>query len=233
MTALAGNASSVPAAVDLSQPYFDGMSTSHAHGTPSFTARTLDTANGYPIAITHIAMSAHMGTHVDAPRHFFPDGAAIDQYGIERFHGQGVVIDVRRTGVVPVTAADLAGVDIRPGDFVLLCFGYGGLFGTPDYADHPYLDVDVADLLVERRAVLLGVDVLTPDMPESARSPDFHWPVHHRLLAEDILIIENLGPGLTDLIGQRVEVTAAPLAIRGADGAPARVTAVPIGTEAT
>lgn len=219
----------MPTAVDLSQQYFDEMSTSHAHGRPSFVARSFETANGYPISITHMAMSAHMGTHVDAPRHFFPDGPSIDSYGIERFHGPGVVVDVRRTGVTAVTAAEISGADIQADDFVLLCFGYGALFGTPGYVDHPYLDADAAELLVERGISLLGVDVLTPDMPESARDADFDWPVHHRLLGADILIIENLGVGLECLVGRRVQVAAAPLAIRGADGAPARVTATPVG----
>lgn len=223
-----GVLSTDPAELDLSQPYFDGMSTSHAHGTPSFVMKAFETRNGYPISITHLAMSAHMGTHVDAPRHFFPDAPAIDSYGVERFQGPGVVVDVRRSGVVPVTAAEIADADIRPGDFVLMCFGYGALFATPDYVDHPYLDADVADLLVDRGVALLGVDVLTPDLPESARDADFHWPIHHRLLGEDILILENLGPRLVELVGRRVHVRAAPLAIRGADGAPARVTATAV-----
>ncbi len=216
------------AAVDLSQPYFDDMSTSAAHGVPSFTTKAFKSPNGYPIVITHIAMSAHMGTHVDAARHFFPDGAAIDDYPLDRFHGPGVVLDVRRRGVVGVTAEEVAGRDIRPGDFVLFCFGYGELFGTPDYAEHPYLTAEVADLLIDRGAAVVGVDVLTPDMPAGARGPDFDWPVHHRLLGNDVLIIENLGPNLAGLVGQRVEVSAAPLAIRGSDGAPARVMATPV-----
>lgn len=216
---------STRAAIDLSQPYFNEMSTSGAHGTPSFTMKPLAAAADYAITITHMAMSAHMGTHVDAPRHFFADGATIDEYPIDRFQGPGVVVDVRRRGVVPVTADELEGADLREGDFVLFCFGYGELFGTPEYAEHPYLTAEVAHLLIERKVAAVGVDVLTPDMPEQARPPTFGWPVHHLLLREDILIIENLGANLASLLGQRVHVTALPLAVRGADGAPARVTA--------
>ena len=213
--------------VDLSQPYFSDMSTSGPHGAPIFTTRGLELPNAKGIAITHIAMSAHMGTHVDAPRHFFPDGATIDQYPIERFHGTGIVLDVRRRGIVPVRAEEIAGSDVRPGDFVLFCFGYGELFGTRHYSEHPYLSVEVADLLIERGAAVVGVDVLTPDAPEASRDSGFGWPVHRRLLGNDVLIIENLGPNLAGLVGRRVRISAAPLAIRGADGAPARVTATP------
>lgn len=219
---------STRAAIDLSQPYFNEMSTSGAHGAPSFTTRPLAAAADYSITITHMAMSAHMGTHVDAPRHFFSDGATIDEYPINRFQGPGVVVDVRRRGVLPVTPDELEGADLREGDFVLFCFGYGEFFGTPTYAEHPYLSAEVANLLIERKVAAVGVDVLTPDMPEAARTAAFGWPVHHLLLRRDILIIENLNANLASLLGQRVHVTALPLAVRGADAAPARVTAIPL-----
>lgn len=211
--------------IDLSQPYSNQMSTSNAHGVPSFEVRPLEAVGDHSIQITHMAMSAHMGTHVDAPRHFFPDGPTIDEYPLERFSGPGIVIDVRRRGVVPLHADEIAAADIRAGDFVLFCFGYGELFGAPAYTEHPFLTLEVAEVLLERRVAAVGVDLLTPDAPESAREPTFDWPVHHRLLGNDVLIIENLGPNLVDLVGLRVEVSAAPLIIRGADGAPARVTA--------
>jgi arylformamidase len=215
------------ALVDLSQPYFNGMSTSKAHGVPTFRTRALVTSLPTDIAITDVSMSAHIGTHVDAPRHFFPGGRTIDEYPVDRFRGSGVVLDVRRHGPVPVTAEELSPIvaDIRAGDFVLFCFGYGRLFGTPDYPDHPYLSDDVADLLVDQGVTTVGVDVPTPDRPEDSRGPGFAWPVHHRLLGNDVLIIENLGANLERLIGQRVDISAPPLAIRGGDGAPARVTA--------
>jgi len=38
---------------------------------------------------THLRMVAHAGTHVDAARHFFPEGESIDEYPIGRFVCRG------------------------------------------------------------------------------------------------------------------------------------------------
>jgi arylformamidase len=213
--------------VDLSQPLFDGAPAGKPHGVAAFPIDVLHQNCIDDVSITHMRMSAHVGTHVDAPRHFFPDGRTVDQYAVSRFVGEAVVLDLRREGIQPVTADELcaAGMEIKPGDFAFLYFGYAERFGRPEYHDHPYLSDDGADWLIEQGVGLLGVDTLTPDIPERARPKDFHFPVHRRLLGNDVLIIENLGPGLGTLAGERVRVVAAPLCILGADGAPVRVVA--------
>ena len=211
--------------IDLSQQLYPGMSTSHAHGVPVFTVKEHHAAAVRDISITYLSMSAHAGTHIDAARHFFPDGPTIDEYPIDRFHGPGVVLDVRRDGPEPLTADDIRRCEVTPqaGDIVLLSFGWAEHYGTDRYAEHPYLTGDAAELLVELGVRMVGVDTITPDLPDFARQADFAFPVHRTLLAEDILIIENLGSGLRELLGRRIEVFAVPLAIRGGDGAPVRV----------
>lgn len=214
-----------PRFVDLSHELVGGVSASHAHGAPSITIRPHRAGSISEISITSIAMSTHAGTHVDAARHFIPEGRTIDRYPLEAFHGPGVVLDVRREGVVSLSGDDIRSrrPKIRPGDIVLFCFGYAERYGHSDYARHPYLTADAADLMVELGVRMIGVDTLTPDLPHEARDSAFAFPVHHKLLGQDILIIENLGPGLAQLMGRRVEIYAVPVAVRGADGAPARV----------
>lgn len=211
--------------VDLAQEWYEGMGTSKAHGVPSFTVREHHAGKVSDIQITFVSMSAHAGTHVDAARHFFPGGRTIDQYPVGHFVGPGVVVDARRAGRVPLTAEDIrrSGADIRRGDIVLFSFAYARHFGRPEYDEHPYLTRDAAELLVELGARIVGTDTITPDLPSAARGPDFDFPVHRTLLGSDVLIIENLGQGLEQLLGRRVEVFAVPLAIRGGDGAPVRV----------
>src|SRR5208283_1207250 len=51
-------------------------------------------AKGGPCNITGIQMGAHTGTHIDAPYHFFEDGATTDAIPIETFIGPCVVIEV-------------------------------------------------------------------------------------------------------------------------------------------
>ncbi|MBN9622767.1 MAG: cyclase family protein, partial [Actinobacteria bacterium] len=197
--------------VDLSQPLFNGMPRAAAHGEPRFWVDEFRTPipGGENVArVTHLDMAAHVGTHVDAAIHFVPGGKTIGEYGLDAFRGPGVVLDVRRRGVVELTPAELdkARPKIRPGDVVLLWFGYADLYRSPgDYADHPYLTAAGADWLLERDIRLLGVDTVTPDLPGPHRPDGFDFPVHKRLLAKDVLIVENLGPGLGEVAGKRIE----------------------------
>lgn len=209
--------------VGLSQPLYEGMPSASTHGAMSVRVQNLPI--GPPdaaVRITHIGMATHVGTHIDAPLHFIGGGRSIDQYPLEAFAGPGTVLDVCREGVVALEREELAAVggDVREGDIVLLHFGYAERFGSPDYYDHPYLSDDAAAWMVERGVRMVGVDTVTPDMPGAHRPADYHFPVHMRLLARDILIMENVGPGVAQLAGKRLEILAVPLPIRGADGSP-------------
>jgi kynurenine formamidase len=50
--------------------------------------------------------------------------------------------------------------------------------------------------------------------------------VHQRLLGNDVLVIENLGPGLAEVLNQRVTVAAVPFRIEGADASPITALAI-------
>jgi len=211
--------------MDLAQPLFNGMPRAKALGDASFRVdeHLRPGLAGPPsVRVTHLQMAAHVGTHVDAARHFIADGKTIDQYPPSFFMGAGVALDLRREGVVPVTADDLARCrpTVRRGDIVFVSFGYAERFQDPDYHDHPYLTGDAADWLLERGVRMLGVDTVTPDLPGAHRSDSYDFPVHMRLLANDVLIVENLGPNLTHLLGQRLQILAVPFAIEGGDASP-------------
>ena len=178
---------------------------------------------GAEICFTRLSIVSHNGTHVDAARHFFPEGRTIDEYDLDRFVLPAVAIDARREGMVELTAAELAeaGPEIRAGDAVLIYFGYAERFGSSDYGIHPHLSTDAARYIVERGATLVGVDTLTPDLAAAGRpAGGYDLPVHNLLLGNDVLIIENLGPKLRDLLGERFLLVAVPLRIAGGDAAP-------------
>lgn len=217
--------------VDLSQPFFNGMPHPKAHGDARFWVdkETVEVeARRLNISVTHMEMAAHIGTHIDAARHFVADGLTIDQYPLSRFVGPAVVLDVRRDGVVPLTADELrhASPSIEKGDIVLLYFGYAERFRDDSYYDHPFLSPDAADYLVEQKVSILGVDTVTPDLPGRHRPADYDFPVHTRLLGNDVLVIENLGPGLKEVLGKRIILSAFPFRIEGGDASPI----VPVAT---
>jgi kynurenine formamidase len=49
--------------------------------------------DGYQV--TAVCLGSHSGTHLDAPRHFFLEGATLDSYPADRFLRPGWIVDVR------------------------------------------------------------------------------------------------------------------------------------------
>lgn len=211
--------------VDLSQPYSDSMAGWRSTEKVDIEIQEVPIAHSVPqarISATYLSLVAHAGTHVDAARHFFPGGPAIDEYPIERFVCRGVAIDVRREGPHELTVEELEAADpgIRAGDAVLLSFGYAERYESPEYYDHPYLSGRAAEYLVEREVGLFGADVITPDQPAHRRASPFEYPVHGTLLGAGVPIVENLGPGVAEVAGREFLFVMAPFRIPGGDASP-------------
>jgi kynurenine formamidase len=206
--------------VDLSHALDEDVPRIALFRPPSYTA--VMSMPEDPMSVTRMDMIVHTGTHVDAPSHFIAGGESIDQLGIDRLSGRGVVCRVD-AGDDEVYGLD-ALVDrelIQAGDLVVLDTGWWRHFGSDRYHRHPSLSTDVATWLVDSGVALVGVDVATPDIPVHLRSEGFGWPIHQILLGAGVVIAEHL-TGLGALSGQRVELVLAPLNIRGADGSPVR-----------
>jgi arylformamidase len=209
--------------VDLSWPIYPGLS--RIPMAPDIEMHPLmEIAKGDSSNITMITMASHVGTHMDAPCHFIQGARSIDQMPLDTFIGPLVTISVRRGPSEEIQVADVEGADVRPGDIVFLHTGWSDRFGTPDYDDHPYLSVDVAKFLVERRVKMLGVDCVNVDWPICTRPPNYSRPIHNTLLGSEVLIIENLA-NLAAVAGRRARVYAFPLKYKNGDGAQTRVVA--------
>jgi kynurenine formamidase len=211
--------------VDLSQPIWAGMP--RIHVLPEVDLQPVRRiAQGHPLNISELKLATHAGTHVDAPWHFVENGRTIDQVPLDDLCGSAVVVPVDRGAREAIPAADLEASPepIQPGDIVVLATGWGARFESAEYEEHPYVSVEAAQWLVDRRVKMLGLDLITVDLPQAMRPTPFGYPVHHLLLGNNVLIIENL-TNLQPLRGRRVMLYAFPLAIRGADGAQARVVA--------
>jgi kynurenine formamidase len=182
----------------------------------------------HPFAMSEITISSHVGTHLDAPNHFIAGGESIDEVALERVIGEGVVLEVEGEANTAIEADDLAagGPEPRPGDMVLLRTGWEDKSETPAYFEHPYLSESAVAWLLDHEIGLLGMDLITPEMPEKVREGDFTWPVHNALMAADVLVLEN-ACNLASLARRRVEIMAAPIPVVGADGAPVRLLARP------
>jgi len=180
------------------------------------------------VNVTCLSAAVHAGTHVDAPCHFIPGGLSIDELDLTRVSGLAVCWDVRRGADEAITASDLEACRPRAeaGDVVFVHTGWDVHFaGDHDaYHHHPYLSVEAADWLLQRRVKMICLDIATPDMPEAVRPAAFDWPVHRLLLGAGVLIAEHLAH-LELVAGRRFRALALPIPIVGSDGAPARIVA--------
>lgn len=210
---------------DLSQPFYGEMPHSGALPSPEFeTVRDVETDG---INVQYYSVPTHVGTHVDAPLHFIEGGRSIDEFPLETFAGEGVVLDVSKDEPAEVTLADVEAAegDLRPDDIVLLYTGWYEKYGTDDYDPHPWLAEEVAEYFVDVGPKLVGLDAITPDIPVPMRPEGWlEFPVHRTMLAEEVLIAEHLA-NLAPFLGERIEVMGLPIRIRGGDGAPARFAA--------
>ena len=78
-----------------------------------------------PLNVTHMETIVHMGTHVDAPRHFYEDGPGMDEIPLERMMGEGVVIRLDKSVNEEISVDDLTAAKpaIEHGDIVAIDTG--------------------------------------------------------------------------------------------------------------
>ncbi len=177
----------------------------------------LDIDRGDAIRVQHVSAPSHMGTHIDAPSHTFADGRTIDEYPLERFIGSAVISSPVCSYGTAITVDDIlaGGPEPQRGDMLLIHTGWGAKFGDPDYFNHPSLDESVAVWAAELGLGLVGMDLLTPELPPQDRDASFAFQLHRGLLGADVLIAENLVfPHIEE---RRVRAVAAPVALAGGD----------------
>ena len=210
--------------VDLSHRLDEGVQV--YPGDPVFRTSSAATVDADGFNVQHVAMGSHTGTHVDAPFHFFADGARIDELDLGLFVGPAVIVDVRgRAPRERITWADLAPHAERmgPGRIVLLHTGWSAHFRTERYLDHPFLDGEAAERVLATGVRTLGVDALNPDETVLDGAGDFS--VHEAVLGAGGVIAENL-TNLAAIDGADPLVSLLPLSLASADGAPVRAVAM-------
>jgi arylformamidase len=154
-------------------------------------------------------MSAHTGTHVDAPLHYFIHGAAVDAMPLEVGFGPARVIEIR--DCLRIGRQELEQYSLRRGDRILLRTQRPTRF--PDYVS---LTPEAAEYMVACGVVLVGIDTLSIGSADEGGAA-----THCTLLAASVWIVEGLD--LSEVEAGEYDLVCLPLRIAGADGAPARV----------
>ena len=182
---------------DISQEVF---SCAVYPGDPVPEKKTLcATAAGDLYNLTAFSMCAHNGTHIDAPFHFLGDGKTVGQMDLGIFVGDCFV--ARHDG--DVTATDAEAIMARANGAERILIG-GNVTVT----------AEAAEVFAAHKIKLIGNEGQTVG-PEHAP-----MRVHKILLRQEIALLEGIV--LQAVPEGRYFLSAAPLNLAGADGAPCR-----------
>jgi len=200
--------------IDISVPVRKGMV--HWPGDPAYDIQHVhDQKQGDICTVSRVSMGVHTGTHMDAPRHYLPDGLTIDDIPLDATVGAARVILV--TDQKSIRPEHLTEHRIEIGQRVLFrTINSDSLWSKDEFdEDFVYIAKEAAEYLVKCGVRSVGVDYLSvggfhEDGPQT----------HKALLEAGIWIIEGLNlsgvePGLYEMI-------CLPLKLIGAEGAPAR-----------
>lgn len=200
---------------DVSVALHDGMV--HWPGDPECRiTRVADMGSGSVCNLTHVSMSAHTATHMDAPRHFIADGLTMEQMPLEAVIGRCRVIEIAATEqIIP---ADLEERRLRRGERVLFKTRNSEVSWDKPEFDRNFVSIrqDAAEYLVKCGVMTVGVDYLSIGGFEKDGVQ-----THQIMLGAGIWVIEGLN--LRDIKAGFYDMVCLPLKLAGADGAPCRV----------
>ena len=200
--------------IDISVPIYSGMV--HWPDNPAvLIERMQDMSRGDAANVSKLELGAHTGTHMDAPHHFFADGAGIDELPLDAVIGPVRVIRIEHPRVI--LPEELEGHRLRAGERVLFrTRNSEQCWNTNQFVeDFVHINASAARYLVQRQVRTVGIDYLSVG---GYRADGVE--THQILLGAGLWIIEGLN--LAAVKPGTYELVCLPLRIVGADGAPAR-----------
>ena len=200
--------------IDVTVP-LDANVPTYPGNVPFSIEPTQQISRGGHSNLSSLRLSAHAGTHVDAPRHFFDGAPGVDALPLEMLFGRARVVEI--TSRKAIGLEELSQIDLSE-DVRLLIKTYNSRFWASPEFHSEYVGVTEAGArhLVEHGIKVVGIDYLSV---EEFKKPGA--PAHHVLLGAGAIVIEGLN--LRDIDPGIYEMFCLPLRIVDADGAPARV----------
>jgi len=212
---------------------------------PGMTVDELPGREGW--AFERLAMSTHVGTHLDAPYHFHSTmeggkrAITIDEVPLEWCFGPGVKLDFRHLPDGHVVSAkevetELAriGHTLRPFDIVLVNTAAGARYGEADYVSTGCgMGREATLYLTERGVRITGTDAWSWDAPfvhtarryAATRDPSIIWEGHRAGMIRGYCHIEKLA-NLDRLPATGYMVACFPFKIKGASAGFTRAVAI-------
>ena len=159
-----------------------------------------------PFHVSNLHLSAHAGTHIDAPSHFHPEAPTVSDLPLEALVGRAVVIDLRDGGNQVERLQEARGRASEPGVTPLIL--------TPP----EWLTTEAVGELIAWERPLIAFAGET-DSDEGFVSVS-------RLLAAGRWMASNLDPEKAVLVQNGDLLVVAPLSLEGVEGSPCRVLAI-------
>lgn len=167
--------------------------------------------------VSKLEMSAHAGTHIDAPSHFFADHRkTIDQFAAREFIMPAVVVNIKDREAI--RREELEGIPVQPGEGLLFrtANSLSGRCKNGTFSEiYVYLTPEAAEYCVEKGVKLVGIDYITIE-----KHGNDEFPSHKIILGNDILILEGIN--LAEVPPGRYTLFCLPLKINGAEASPVR-----------
>lgn len=160
-----------------------------------------------------LRLSTHIGTHVDAPWHYFPTSEGkrartIDEIPLDWFYGNGVILDMRHKpdGSI-ITIEDLKEAlkkikyELQEGDIVLVMTGADRYWGKPEYfSKGAGLNRESTLWILDHGIRVVGIDAWGWDRPfiyqrmeyEKTRDASILWSAHRAGIDREYCHIEKL-----------------------------------------
>lgn len=175
---------------------------------------TRQRGKGESVNLTVLKMSAHTGTHVDAPIHFTDEGKAIAELALDPFWGPAQVVTVE-AAAGPLFPADFEEIDLSLAPRLLVRSDASIISPSTFPERYVYPSVELVDLLGRKGIILYGSDAPSMDA-ENSKSLAGHQALHRNHIAIlEWLDLSNAPDGLYELV-------ALPLKIAEGDGSPVR-----------
>ena len=185
--------------------------------------RLSDLNEGGDVTVTHLSMTVHAGTHIDAPLHFLHDGPSIDQLSPDSVIGRARVVQIDDPHAVQ--AEELRQHSIRSGERLLLRTRNSERDWAQDRdfdENYVFIAPDAARFLVDIGVRLVGIDYLSIGGFHEGGAETHRILLSAGIYAVEGLVLQHVPAGEYDLI-------CLPLRIVGAEGAPARALVRRIG----
>ena len=166
--------------------------------------------------LSKLVMSAHSGTHIDAPSHFIPHTKSIDQYDAQDFILPAQVVEIRDKQAISVSELENLLMENTKALLFKTENSRSGSCRSGGFSEEfVYLSSEAARFCVTKGLSLVGIDYISVEQYGNES-----FPTHRHLLENGLLILEGLDLG--SVAPGEYTLLCFPLKIKNSEASPVR-----------